>query len=502
METSAILNAQSILDSYFAFLGNHNYEKAKEVSEKERDKLMAKGQQTSAVLSSLLTACSQMAVGEKNYMCSNFLAPKGFLRKDNSLKVMYESLRNEFKRLKERGNYTDTNISSSIPSSTTSTPLAGTPSTPTTLSPNVETPTGSLMSCTSTTSNSSTSVSSSVPVTISSSKSTGTGIEILDYFCSHICEQLYSFVIARIEMMEIYEQLSSCWSQKFLTFENVINHLIEIVKVNGKKFHHPLLTPIKTVFTYESEALLNLLQAHCEIQNWKFLPSLFNLQDAHSKLGAWLNNAVPKDSPRRGSFGIIQKATPLHQWLCKIKYHLLAKFSLYFYTILSKQTNNQEMKSLFSKQSVDYCYKITTFQRKSDASCIMIIFDTHNGEDYKGHGYRLPKSPIEPVKGLDTFPPIVVFPADKQISNHLPSIIMMMTDKTRELNATDNLVYFYDEQVSTTYFLMRPDPRMTLVLMFDCKKTAKDPYITTFIQEIYSSLKGNKIFATLKPGSK
>ena len=44
---------------------------------------------------------SQLAITEKSYMSLLFLVPKSFLRKENSLKLSYESLRMECRRIEE-----------------------------------------------------------------------------------------------------------------------------------------------------------------------------------------------------------------------------------------------------------------------------------------------------------------------------------------------------------------------------------------------------------------
>lgn len=42
------------------------------------------------------------------------------------------------------------------------------------------------------------------------------------------------------------------------------------------------------------------------------------------------------------------------------------------------------MKSLCSKQSVDYHYKIVSFQKRSEASSIFILFDTRGEHAFDG----------------------------------------------------------------------------------------------------------------------
>ena len=51
-----------------------------------------------------------------------------------------------------------------------------------------------------------------------------------------------------------------------------------------------------------------------------------------------------------------------------------------------------------------------------------------------------------------------------------------------------------------TFFLLRVDPKMTLVAMFAGRKSETDHYVNTFMRESASALRCNAIFARLRPG--
>uniref|UniRef100_A0AAV2IUT5 Uncharacterized protein n=1 Tax=Knipowitschia caucasica TaxID=637954 RepID=A0AAV2IUT5_KNICA len=85
---------------------------------------------------------------------------------------------------------------------------------------------------------------------------------------------------------------------------------------------------------------------------------------------------------------------------------------------------------------------------------------------------------------------------------HWPNVIMMMGDRAAELNTLEKVVHFYDDKVQSTYYLTRPEPHFTLVVIFDGRKSEKELYITAFLLEISASLRVSKPFSTLKPGSK
>ena len=77
------------------------------------------------------------------------------------------------------------------------------------------------------------------------------------------------------------------------------------------------------------------------------------------------------------------------------------------------------------------------------------------------------------------------------------------------------MLYFYDIeplkgflqssftlQLENTYYLLKIDPQMTLVVIFERAKMEKDPQISGFLLEMASLLRCTKIFASLKPGFK
>ena len=74
---------QSLIENYSFTMSQFSWDKAKDMVEKERDILSNKNSfQISYLVSSMLTALAQLSLAEKNYLSLNFLAPKGFLRKD------------------------------------------------------------------------------------------------------------------------------------------------------------------------------------------------------------------------------------------------------------------------------------------------------------------------------------------------------------------------------------------------------------------------------------
>ncbi|KAG9334943.1 hypothetical protein JZ751_006265 [Albula glossodonta] len=317
----------------------------------------------------------------------------------------------------------------------------------------------------------------------------------LEDLLSHLAEQLCYFIQARMEIADFYEKMHSMGSQKF---------------------HHPILSRLESSFQVEVDVLMQLLRGQAEISEWKFLPSLLNLHSAHSKLHTWgqvselytlLHYRVfeKQRETRKHLFGgQVQKAVQpphLYLWLLRLQNTLLAKFSFYFHEALSRQTTLSEMKALTAKTSPDYFGKISGFIRKYDAINVSLIFDNRGSESFQGHGYHHPHSYREAPKGVDQFPAVVSLPSDRPVT-HWPNVIMIMSDRASDLNALDKVVHFYDDKVQSTYYLSRPEPHFTIIVIFDSRKSEKDSHIISFLQELSSSLRNTKPFTYLKPGSK
>lgn len=324
----------------------------------------------------------------------------------------------------------------------------------------------------------------------------------LEYLVSHIAGQLAQFVKARQEMMDFYIKLCSLGLQKVETDYSEMSSVIQnICSRYTKEFHHPLLAPLRNSWNLETDIISSLLQARTEMSRWQFLPSLLKLHDAYTKLDSWGSPFKAKEPKKKLSAHILAKnnAIPsLMCWLMKFYLMLMSKFSFYFHETLSKQSPPSDIRSHLSNLSIDYYSKVVTFQKKTDASYVILVFDTH-GSDYTGHGYHFPVGYTEPPKGLDSFPAVFSYPRDKPI--HLwPNVIMLLSEPPG--GNIDRPTYFYDMNQQITYYIIKVDIRMSLLLVFETKKSEKDTTISNFLQDMASCLRGTRLLSSLRQGSK
>ncbi|KAK6482424.1 KICSTOR complex protein C12orf66-like [Huso huso] len=431
---------QAVLQTFFSQLGIFSYDRAKDYVEKEKESSKTAG----ASWASVLAALAHLAAAEKAYHNMTFLGQKlggqSFFSRKDSIRTIYTSLHNELKKVVTTGRNA----------------VGGT-------APHLE--------------------------------------ELL----SHLSEQLCYFIQARMEIADFYEKMYSLSSQKSVNSEELVSTLESVLHKYSSRFHHPILSPLESSFQLEVDVLTQLLKCQAQISEWKFLPSLLNLHSADSKLHSWGQIFEKQRETRKHLFGgQIQKAVQpphLFLWLLKFKNILLAKFSFYFHEALSRQTTLSEMKTLTAKTAPDYFGKIFSFIRKYDVVNVSLIFDNRGSESFQGHGYHHPHSYREAPKGVDQYPAVVSLPNDRPVM-HWPNVIMIMSDRAADLNMLDKVVHFFDDKVQSTYYLTRPEPHFTIIVIFESKKSEKDYHFISFLQELSSSLKNSKPFSSLKPGSK
>ncbi|XP_033096186.1 KICSTOR complex protein C12orf66 homolog [Anneissia japonica] len=430
---------QSILEVYFLALGQYNYDRAKEQAEKEREAMRSASGSASWFWVNTLGMLSRLAVAEKNYASLTYLSPKWFGKKE-SMKLTYSSLVTDLGSMEQSG--------------------AG---------------------------------------------QTGQAQQT-EVLLAHICDQIRHFCEARTETVEFYDKLCPMGNQRTdVDYGELLSTVDGLIATHGHHFHHPLLIPIKQRFTLELEVLQGLLKAHQFMLDWQFLPTLLQLHNVHSKLENLGANIRFKEGKKSGVV-IPSKAVgvpPLYQWLARFKAAQVSKFSLYFHDSLSKQAlSTSEFKGHLANLLVDHRAKIIAFSKKADALNVSVVYDTNNAiEVFKGHGYHHPYSQHEVPTGLDSYPAIFSYPEEKPI-RLWPMVVMLLNSKADELTDLDRVIYSFDKTQSMTYFITRLEGRFSLVVIFNSKKSERDSYIKSFMQEMNMLLRGSNIFASLRLGHK
>ena len=468
----------TILDNYFVYISNFSHDKAKEVVEKERDVARVSSGSSWSQLVSVLISLSNV---EKTYHSLTFLIPRSgsvFLRKDPSLKSVYQSLIVDCRNAMEAGPTSDRRSE-----------------------------------------------------------------------LSQVCDDLARIFQVRARMTDIYERLCNLTQQAFLTetFSVEIPSLTTIL-TELKKNKSKVLGSWLLVLKYEVEVMLDFLTLILTMQDFNFFDSIILLQRAGETLNKWdevvqviffisLFISLPTTyfsvcqarETRKLGFAsswlrVSGSVEPqLYTWFQRLKSSLLSKFSLYFHSTLSGQTNTQEMRSLCSKLSTDQTARLSSFQKRLDAGSVSILYDANGQPGYQvtyesfycysiitfnilrliAHqgrpGNHFHDKDQVSLSGLDLFP--LVYSAGFPPGPHWPNVVMIISDHSEEL-LRDSTVTFYDMRVEATYFLHQIEPRFYVVIVFDGRKNEKDSTINSFIQDTAISLRCSRNFSSLKPGFK
>lgn len=321
--------------------------------------------------------------------------------------------------------------------------------------------------------------------------------EFSEKLISHFCMQLQAFVQARLDMIDVYEKLTEELGMKVASVDGIAFRLSMLCRQYHKYFHHPLLAPIKEGMTLECESLMTLIRATIDIQHWRFLPSLFDLQEAQSKLNYWAASTFNKEATkRRFKVSKTQTAPRLYEWLCKFREFLGAKFTLYFHAILSKSFPPNNFKSSCSRLSIDYYAKLSSFQRKVDAVFIALMYDVSNEKDFRGIGYQYPSRDCQQPQGKNTLQPMIVIPAESKTKLNSLQAEIYMTAMTNQQVMMKGLYQFHDNIKKLTYSMTKPDFNVVLVIVCDGQRSDRDSNVRGFTQEISNLFSFSNIFPT------
>lgn len=322
--------------------------------------------------------------------------------------------------------------------------------------------------------------------------------EFSEELISHFCRQLQNFIQARLDLIDLYEKFTEASTKKCASIDSIAFRLSMLCRQYHKSFHHPLLAPIKEGMTLECESLMTLLRATIDLRHWRFLPTLFDLQEAQSKLNYWASNTFNKEaSRRRFKVSKSQSAPRLYEWLCRFKEFLIAKFTIYFQATLSKNFPPSFIKSNCSKLHLDYYSKLTSFQRKIDALFIALMFDVSSEKDFRGLGYNFPSKDYQHPQGKNTLQSMIVIPAENKAKLvSLQAEIYMIAVTNHQVMIKEGQYQFHDNIKKLTYSIAKPDPNVVLVIVCEGHKVDREALVRAFSLEIINSFSFSNIFAS------
>jgi len=312
----------------------------------------------------------------------------------------------------------------------------------------------------------------------------------------HFCKQLQTFIQARLDLIDVYEKLSEASNKRYATIDGVAFKLSMLCRQYHKYFHHPLLAPIKEGMTLECECLMTLIKATIDMQHWRFLATLYDLNDVQSKLGYWAASTFNKEATRR-RFKVSKAQAPprLYEWLCRFKDFLIAKFTLYFHAVLTRNLPQANFKSACSRLSLDYYAKLSNFQRKFDATFVALLYDVSNEKDFNGLGYLFPSGDFNQPQGKSTLQAMVVIPNESRSKmSNLQAEIYMITMSNHQTMIKEGHYQFHDNKKKLTYCISKPDLNVILVIVCEGQRPDREANIRTFSTDFTNQFAFSNIF--------
>eukprot|EP01120_Amphizonella_sp_Union-15-10_P012430 TRINITY_DN5513_c0_g1_i1.p1 TRINITY_DN5513_c0_g1~~TRINITY_DN5513_c0_g1_i1.p1 ORF type:complete len:300 (+),score=40.24 TRINITY_DN5513_c0_g1_i1:49-948(+) len=243
-------------------------------------------------------------------------------------------------------------------------------------------------------------------------------------------------------------------------------------------FTHPFLQQIRHNLSSELSLFEKLVASQIKISKWKFKDALFFICQSQADIDSW-----------KFKFDFSENQNTwfaLHSWFCKYHRALLSKFRLYFRNKLLEDSRREfQIKDKLSFSPVDYVETIQKFV--SESSCFNITF-------------VLQPPLTKKSEGIKDWPGVFTCPQAEPPTMHWPNIISLITDNLNILDMfTLSPLYYYDTKVNTTYFIIKVEVRMSVVIMFMDKKDKDDSIVNDFILNLVSELRSSKIFLMLKP---
>ncbi|KAG9286772.1 hypothetical protein G9A89_012322 [Geosiphon pyriformis] len=337
----------------------------------------------------------------------------------------------------------------------------------------------------------------------------------IDHFIN-FSHGLQEFIPIRRAQIHIYRSLPTA-------FSDLANHSVR----EAWAFGHWCRVGISS-FERELSMLRNLLIAHTAIVNYNFKDTTINMYAAKIELREWRKicshqeysekSADKPEETTRGLFwhsffssgleknskgGRRDQSLNNMEWLRKYHCNLTAKMTLYFTSALLERemTMNGDFKNLWRKIDAENYYElIRNFKKKSGAHSIALIYEVTDDIQFQPHGYICNDVHYEKPTGINSFPCIYSYPKEQPLE-HWPNIISIMQGQD-PIKCTpfhrSTPIYFCDKGVGSTYYMIRVDAHVGLVIIYTEKHTHSDAATSEFIMSMANRLSGVEVLQNLQ----
>ncbi|KAG2182521.1 hypothetical protein INT43_007452 [Umbelopsis isabellina] len=277
----------------------------------------------------------------------------------------------------------------------------------------------------------------------------------------------------------------------------------------------------------EMNVLYSLLKARDAIVDYAFQDSCISLFVCKQDLTDWKKLIEEQEFPEKSSinsqesrssstwrsyfFGIadsskgyIRSDVLPHtiRWQMRYLENLTSKTTLYFNSILLAKerkivTNDDPERSLWKGLRIDYHDQICSFRKRYGALSIAFTYEVSPDIPFQPQGYVCADTPYEAPQGIHSFPFIYYYPKPPS-REHLPNIITMIQDFSNKLNDLKaGPIFFFDTKLASTYYLMRVDPHVVMVIIYLDHHVHRDQVTIDFMESLVKSLRGSQVVSDL-----
>nr|CDS31871.1 expressed conserved protein [Hymenolepis microstoma] len=230
--------------------------------------------------------------------------------------------------------------------------------------------------------------------------------------------------------------------------------------------------PLIKIVRLEMEILAILFKLQCQLSNLEFVNSILSLRSLSIKLD--------KYSTRNNT--VVEAPTPFMNWLRHFHSLLLAKFTLYWYTIFHPlATKSIAVQHNLAKENPCIVLHIQEFVRKYEGSSVSIFFDAYLQDFvYLGHSYVPPGAATMYAKSSteSNAVPKNDYPV---IMRTLHSLLTVTTWKSPR-----QIVSQFEAQLGKTFFLQKMEKRYYMAVVVEDENGAlvENGHIRDFINWI------------------
>lgn len=338
-----------------------------------------------------------------------------------------------------------------------------------------------------------------------------------------IMAQCRQYVLARVEMISIYTTISNLANDRIILWDSLHARGVRVSEML-KSCHHHSLFSMAHLLSGEIDVLLLLVSAQIHISNCKMFESLLQLKEIRERFDFWVRDSHCLNPVNKSVFYFFRSTEKLPRnrlinWFIQFYNLLMAKFSLYFTNVLANFCSVDDLKTVHTiDNGYNFISNATQLVKKTDAVCLAIVMDRENcTENFYGFGYHrlkdrfTPGPPTEPRKGVAALCPAVFrlpSPTEGHKSAQLHNDVF---EKYQEhiyafiqsnLRHPSRTKYIYDAERDHCMFGDTVEAKLYIVVVYAGRICEKDTTVSAFIQQLTTSLRGSRLFLSLKNAAK